>query len=46
MIYGLKKKNIENDPIMREFFTGDSEKKKIDLEIIGLEKKLKHSNYI
>ncbi|OFY80362.1 MAG: hypothetical protein A2281_17675 [Bacteroidetes bacterium RIFOXYA12_FULL_38_20] len=35
-----KKKNIENDSIMREFFTGDSDKKKIDLEIIGLEKKL------
>jgi len=35
-----KKKNIENDPIMRDFFTGDSDKKKIDLEIIGLEKKL------
>jgi len=34
------KKNIENDPIMRDFFTGDSDKKKIDLEIIGLEKKL------
>lgn len=36
-----KKKNIESDPIMREFFTGDSEKKKIDLEIIGLERKIK-----
>lgn len=35
-----KKKNIENDSIMREFFTGDEDKKKIDLEIIGLEKKL------
>lgn len=35
-----KKKNIENDSIMREFFTGDAGKKKIDLEIIGLEKKL------
>ncbi|MDX9931802.1 MAG: DUF2326 domain-containing protein [Bacteroidales bacterium] len=35
-----KKKNIENDSIMREFFTGDADKKKIDLEIIGLEKKL------
>ena len=35
-----KKKNIENDSIMREFFTGDTDKKKIDLEIIGLEKKL------
>ena len=35
-----KKKNIENDPIMREFFTGDSDKKKIDLEIVGLEKKI------
>lgn len=35
-----KKKNIEKDPIMREFFTGDSDKKKIDLEIIGLERKL------
>jgi uncharacterized protein YydD (DUF2326 family) len=37
-----KKRNIEKDPIMREFFTGDSEKKKIDLEIIGLERKLKN----
>jgi len=35
-----KKKNIENDPIMREFFTGGSDKKKIDLEIVGLEKKI------
>lgn len=35
-----KKKNIENDSIMREFFTGDTDKKKIDLEIIGLEKKI------
>lgn len=35
-----KKKNIENDPVMREFFTGDSDKKKIDLEIVGLEKKI------
>ncbi len=35
-----KRKNIENDPIMREFFTGDSDKKKIDLEIIRLENKL------
>jgi len=37
-----KKKNIEKDPIMREFFTGDSDKKKIELEIIGLEKKLEN----
>jgi uncharacterized protein YydD (DUF2326 family) len=35
-----KKNNIEKDPIMREFFTGETDKKKIDLEIIGLEKKL------
>ena len=35
-----KKKNIENDPIMRDFFTGVSDKKKIELEIVGLEKKL------
>ncbi len=37
-----KRKSIESDPVMREFFTGDSEKKKIDIEIISLEKKLDH----
>lgn len=35
-----KKKNIENDSIMRDFFAGDVDKKKIALEIIGLEKKI------
>ncbi|MCX6237034.1 MAG: DUF2326 domain-containing protein, partial [Bacteroidia bacterium] len=34
------KSNIEKDPVMQEFFKGDSENKKIDIEIITLEKKL------
>jgi uncharacterized protein YydD (DUF2326 family) len=33
-----KKHNIEKDPIMREFFIGSSDKKKIDLEIYELER--------
>lgn len=36
-----KKRNIETDPIMQGFFTGDTDKKKIDIEIITLENKIK-----
>jgi uncharacterized protein YydD (DUF2326 family) len=35
------KSNIEKDPVMKDFFAEDTDKKKIDIEIILLEKKIK-----
>ncbi|MFW6046604.1 MAG: DUF2326 domain-containing protein [Candidatus Woesearchaeota archaeon] len=35
-----KKKNIENDPVMQEFFTENTDRKKIDIEILHLEKRI------
>ena len=35
------KLNIEKDPILKEFFTADSDNKRIDIEILSLEKKVK-----
>lgn len=33
--------NIEKDPIMKEFFTGESDSKRIDIDILQLEKQTK-----
>lgn len=35
------KSNIEKDPILKEFFAADSDNKRIDIEILSLEKKVK-----
>lgn len=35
------KLNIEKDPVMKEFFTAESDSKRIDIEILNLDKRIK-----